>query len=91
MAALLTACGGRVATGEDGGPSQIANPLLGDDAGLGGSNFPICPPDPPAVGSACAIPALEGCRYELLSNGTTLTCQAFICQKGMWQSAAGGC
>ena len=86
---LLIACGGRVATtGEDGGPSASASSAY-DDAG-GSNDFPICPPDPPAVGSACTIPSDQGCAYVVLS--ATTTCKAFVCDSsGHWQGAMGGC
>lgn len=90
--ALLVACGGQVATtGDDGGSSPSASPAR--DAGGGSSDFAICPPDAPIVGSACTRPPDQGCVYmEYVVVSATTKCQAFVCDSsGHWQGAMGGC
>jgi hypothetical protein len=86
--APLIACGGRVAGGDDGGPLPAASATNGNPSS---SDFPVCPPEAPAVGSSCAIPAEQGCAYVVLPS-TTTTCKAFVCdESGHWQSSTSGC
>jgi hypothetical protein len=88
---LVTGCGGRLAVETDGGSPADANGAGDDSAATPGIDFAICPPAPPAAGSACTMPPTEGCRYYLRTSATW-TCRAVVCTKfGQWEDAPGGC
>jgi hypothetical protein len=87
---LATACGGRLEA-PDGGTSSSGS--SGSSGGTssggssGGGDFPVCPADPPAVGTSCSPAGSRGgCAYL---NGT---CESFVCDgSGHWQSSTEGC
>jgi hypothetical protein len=97
--ALLIGCGGRIDTGDDGGPPPVPG-VSSDDADAAGrsvsnttpsqgnSGFDICPPDPPEVGTACSVS--YACAYSVPASPST--CQRFTCDPaGHWQGTAGSC
>jgi hypothetical protein len=70
-------------TGSAGGDDAMTNGT-GDGRGIG--DFPVCPPDAPAVGMVCHMPG-QGCAYVY-----GRTCIAFLCNPGgTWAVAQGGC
>jgi len=98
---VLVACGGRIAGGGDGGAgptgsgsgsssSSSGAPGSGSGGGApssGDASFPVCPPDPPGVGTPCTVGPGQGCAYV---DGTA--CQSFVCDSnGDWQSTTAGC
>src|SRR6266480_7217786 len=59
--------------------NQQGDPSVDPEAG---TDFPICPPAAPAVGSPCVMPPEQGCKYYVRSRlGGTWSCQAFVCGK----------
>jgi hypothetical protein len=90
LAAVPIACGGRVATEGSDGLSPDAGSTRDDASDVdAGADFPVCPAEPPRVGSACTMRPDQGCRYIDKSTGT---CQALACDRaGHWQSVSGAC
>jgi hypothetical protein len=88
---LVTACGGRLAVdGDDGAPPDADG--VGDASDIvDGTDFPICPPSAPVLGSSCAMSPTQGCKYYVRMSGTWI-CQALVCGKArQWQGVPGEC
>jgi hypothetical protein len=89
---LASACGGRLETA-DGGTSSSGSGSGGTSSGgsgggaSSGTDFPVCPAQPPVVGTSCgAAGSSAGCAY--LSG----TCESFVCDaSGHWQTSTEGC
>jgi len=74
--AAAAACGGQVSGNPDGGTASSSSSSGGSSGGSGGGSggqVPLCPVDPPAVGSTCASPG-QGCAY--LIDGQ---CEGYRC------------
>jgi len=99
---LVTACGGRLETTDGGTPESSSSSgsssgggsgsggNSGSGGGSGGTNdFPVCPADPPTVGTSCSpAGSSQGCAYV----GPGTSCQAFVCDaSGEWKVAPQGC
>jgi len=90
---IAAACGGRVAQGGAQGGDDGPEPVVtaGDDAGMSQKpgdpqDIPVCPPDPPAAGSSCAMFTGQTCAYEVRQS--EWTCVQFVCDSsGLWRSA----
>jgi len=100
---MALACGGRVGGDGDGGSEPSgSNGGSGSGASSGGAGsssggpagsssgtvtVPLCPSEPPTVGTPCTGPGEEGCVY-VGGNG----CHAFVCDpSSIWRVSSRGC
>ncbi len=85
---VVGACGGQIAPNDDGGASAAPSAegsAASEETGTAVSAFPVCPPEVPALQSACVPDPSHGCIYGP-------PCQAVVCDStGHWQNAPGGC
>jgi hypothetical protein len=88
---LSAACGGRIEGGgdDDSGANSGGDSGTGEGGSGGDSmDFPLCPGQPPTMGTACTPPG-QVCVYPAVGSEP---CEALACtDQGSWQPTPSGC